>query len=274
MKKQNAVLISVFCAGFLLFPLVSFGAKEAPQSATGAAVSSNVEQGGQASGSEQEEIKNVNQNSGETQNKETEKEQVSNQNGNSGSGTEVNSQNQANVSEGGDDKVDIVGSANQNQNKVQNNQGEVLGQSKEEKNQRSLERRSQVAVAIMEMERIGDSNQGIGEQVRVIAQSQNEGQDRVETTLQTVQNRNRVVKFLVGPDYKKIKDIEAELETQQTRIQEMVRLANQLENEGDAQAMMEQIALLQDVEDQIRQELENEQVGVSLFGWLFRWFAK
>lgn len=276
MNKQNAVIVSVVCAGLLMFPMVSFGVREVPQSETGMAVSSNAEQSGQASGLEQEEIKNVNQNSGETQNKETETEQASNQNGTSGLGAEVNNQNQANVSEGEENNGNSVGSVNQNQtqNKMQTKQGEVLGQSEEEKSQRSLERRSQVAAAIMEMERIGDSNQGMGEQVRVVAQSQNEGQDRVETTLQAIQGRSRFTKFLVGPDYKKIKEIESELETQQTRVQEMVKLSNQLENEGDAQIMMEQIALLQDVEDQIRQELENEQGGFSLFGWLFRWFAK
>lgn len=276
MSKKNEMLIPVLCAGLLVFPLISFGAREVPVSAT-ETQSSVAVQGGQISESEQEEAKNINQNAGEIQNKETENEQVSNQNSESVPGEQVNTKNQANISAEEKDngnKDENAASVNQSQGQVQSKQGEALGQSEEEKSQRSLERRSQVAAAIMEMERIGDANQGIGEQVRVIAQSQNEGQDKVETTLQTVQNRNKVVKFLVGPDYKKIKDIESELEVQQTRIQEMVKLANKLENEGDAQVMMEQIALLQDVEDQIRQELENEQAGVSLFGWLFRWLVK
>lgn len=269
MKKQSAVFLSLFCSVLLLFSPVAFGAREVPSSSNG-----SVQSNGQSLELKQEEVENANQNSGEAQNKEMETEGTREQSATGGGDAQANVQNQANVSRIESKSEDSNVSLNQNQNKFQAKQGEEMGKSPEEKNQRSLERRSQVAKAIMEMERIGDSNQGIGEQVRIIAQSQNEGQDRVETSLQTVQNRNRVVRFLLGPDYKKIKDIEAELGIQQTRIQEMIKLANQLDNEGEAQAMMEQIALLQDIEDQVRQELENEQTGLSLFGWLFKWLVK
>lgn len=273
MKKQN-VLRGLFLSVsvMLLLPVIAFGAKEVP-SATSSSSQQTVANPSQGNLTvpQQEEVKNTNQNAGETtQNQEKETEQINNS-GSASSGEAINNQEKTSNS------AEDTGLGEQNKNKIQEQtqiQTQQLGQDPEEKNQRSLNRRSQVANAVQEMERIAGQNPGLGEQIRTIAQSQNSNQDAIEDSVQKVQNRNRVVKFLIGPDYGKINEIESKLQEQQQKIQEMNQIASQLENEGDSDALRQQIAIMEDVADEINQELENEQSTTSLFGWLFKWFAR
>lgn len=270
MKKQNVSLSYLLCISALVaLPLVAMGAKETPSGSSSGTQSVSTPQGSQTSVDkvQQEEVQNVNQNAGETtKNQEKETEQVNNstgvQNGQEGQGQSVS------------------GEENKNQNKEQvqtetrSGQSEDFDQSAEGKNQRSLSRRSQVANAVQEMERIASQNPEIGEQIRTVAQNQNSNQDSIEDSVQKVQNRNKIVKFLIGPDYGKINEIESKLQEQQQRIQEMNQLANQLVNEGDSEALKQQIAVMEGVAEEISKELQNEQSGVSILGWLFKWFAK
>lgn len=235
-------------------------------SGTPATVSSQSDQSGaSSSGSASAADKtsaqnaNMNQNSGESQqnqNRETEEETLRN-----GS------------ADGQDDAVqEQERSQVQDQSQNQQNSQAGKGGTKEEKNQRSQERRSEVAIAVQAMERIAENNQGIGEQVRVVAQNQKAVQEGAEDMLVKAQNRNAVVRFVIGADYGKLKAAQDKLAEQDAKIKEMQQLAAQIENDGDKQALMEQISTMERIRQEALSEIAAEQGGFSLLGWAFRWF--
>jgi len=159
----------------------------------------------------------------------------------------------------------------QNQNQEENQI--ELEKSTEKKSERSINRRNQIANAMQEMEKIAANNGETGAQLKVMAQNQNNDQDSIENSLEKAQDRNSVIKFLIGPNYGKLNEVEEKIQEQENRIQQMQQLANQLENEGDAQKVMEQIKVMNEVKAELEQELEVERRGFSLFGWLFKWIS-
>ncbi len=136
------------------------------------------------------------------------------------------------------------------------------------------ERRSRVANTVQEMLNVAERNQGIGEQIKNIAQTQNQMQEETDNSLKDVKNRSNLVKFLIGPDYKKIDQVEEKIEQHEEKIEELKELKNQLENSGDEIILEEQIKEMEQVKEQVKEEVKLEAKSFSLFGWLNRAFSK
>jgi len=152
------------------------------------------------------------------------------------------------------------------------NQG--TGQGAQNQSDRAMSRKSRVAEAVQAMERIATRNQGIGDQVRVIAQNQNRIQAEAEDALQTAQARNGFTRFLLGPNYKQLKTVEEKLANHTQNLAELKELRNQIQLVADKTTLDEQIAAMEEITAELENEiLENEQ-GFSLFGWLSRFLAK
>jgi len=176
-----------------------------------------------------------------------------------------------------------TGNQVQNQNQIKNqgetNQIRTNEQSGKQNESRpgsavAEQRRSKVANAVQEMLRIAERNGGIGQQVRIIAQTQNQNQEKLEASLQKVQNRSGFVKFFIGPDYSGINNAREILEQNKEQIKQLNQIKNQLINQGDAQKLMQQIQTLEKANLEIENSLELAQKGFSLFGWMFRFFSK
>jgi len=167
---------------------------------------------------------------------------------------------------------------NQNQQQVQQQEQQNLQEKSQNSNQKQFgienaeQRRSQVANAVQEMVHVAERNGGIGEQVRIIAQAQNQNQEKIETGLQKIQNRNAFVKFFAGPDYAEIENIQKIMEHNQAQIQQLNQIKDQLISQEDQQAIVEQIQLLEQVNLGVENILDNSRKGFNLFGWLFRLF--
>lgn len=134
------------------------------------------------------------------------------------------------------------------------------------------QRRSQVANAVQEMLQVAERNGGVGEQVRVIAQAQNQNQEKIENGLQKVQNRSGLIKFFAGPDYAEIDNIQRIMEQNRFQIQQLNKIKDQLVSQEDQQAIIEQVQLLEQANLMVENILDNSRKGFSLFGWLFRMF--
>lgn len=134
--------------------------------------------------------------------------------------------------------------------------------------------RSKVANAVQEMLKVADRNGGIGQQVKAIAQMQTQNQEKLEVSLQKVQNRSSFTKFFVGPNYSEINNAKKILEQNKEQIKQLIQTRNQLTNQGDAQNLTQQIQTLEQVNLEIENSLETAQTGFSLFGWMFRMFSK
>ena len=130
-------------------------------------------------------------------------------------------------------------------------------------------RRSQVANAVQEMIRISESaEEGIGEQIRVMAQEQEQERERLEASLSEVSKRGGFARFFIGPNYSEIKKAEQYVEKYNERLEKMGELSVEVTGEDFTTA----IQSLKEVGDELDQEIENQKGGFSLFGWLNRLF--
>ncbi|MCK4891515.1 MAG: hypothetical protein KAS78_02490 [Candidatus Pacebacteria bacterium] len=136
------------------------------------------------------------------------------------------------------------------------------------------QRRSRVANAVHEMLAVAERNSGIGQQIRTIAQNQNQEQEEMESALQTTKKRSGIVKFFIGPNYKELKKVEDRLENNKNRLAKLKELRVQLESSADAEILTQQIQIMEQIEAELENEARKEKKGISLFGWLFRWMAK
>ncbi|MFA6227644.1 MAG: hypothetical protein WC668_00430 [Patescibacteria group bacterium] len=136
------------------------------------------------------------------------------------------------------------------------------------------ERRSQVANAVQELLQVAERNGGIGEQVRVIAQEQNQNQEKLEASLEKVQSRSGLAKFFIGPNYGEINNAQKLLEQNRERIQQLNQLEDQLANQGDQQLLAQQIQILEQAGSAVENSLGAAKKGFSLLGWAFRLFIR
>ena len=177
-----------------------------------------------------------------------------------GDGEEIQNQNQIN-NQGKDNQIK---NKEQEEVQAQNKTGMVNAQ----------ERRSQVANAVQEMLQVAERNQGIGEQVRTIAQAQNQNQEKIEESLVKIQNRNQLVRFIIGPNYSEINSAKKLLEQNQEQANQLNQIKNQLINQADQEVLMEQIQTLNQASLEIENSLNNSQKSFSLLGWMFKMFIR
>ncbi|MFH1537218.1 MAG: trypsin-like peptidase domain-containing protein [Patescibacteria group bacterium] len=136
----------------------------------------------------------------------------------------------------------------------------------------SEQRRSIVANAVQEIIKVAERNGGIGQEIKVIAQTQTQNQEKLEAGIQKIQSRSGFAKFFIGPNYGEIKNSQKLLEQNKEQIQKLNEARTQIMNQGDQLQIIEQIEALEQVSQQIETSLNESQKGFSLFGWVFRLF--
>ena len=221
----------------------------------------------QSSGANNNQVGQQTQNNNQGENSQTQIQNNENQNNynneeqsQNGDGEEIQNQNQIN-NQGKDNQIK---NKEQEEVQAQNKTGMVNAQ----------ERRSQVANAVQEMLQVAERNQGIGEQVRTIAQAQNQNQEKIEESLVKIQNRNQLVRFIIGPNYSEINSAKKLLEQNQEQANQLNQIKNQLINQADQEVLMEQIQTLNQASLEIENSLNNSQKSFSLLGWMFKMFIR
>lgn len=208
---------------------------------------------------------------------------ASGSNNNQLSGNEAEGDLQVQVQYQEQNGEEAVHSQNLNQNQNQNkNQGEEIQEQEREqekaqaKNQNGLQtaaqRRSSVANAVQEILQIGERNQEIGDQIKIIAQAQNH--EKLEASLEKIRSRNVFARFFIGPDYGEINNAKRELEKNEQEIYQFNELKKRLINREDSQNLNLQIQILEQANLAIENSLKEAQKGFSLFGWMFRLFSR
>jgi len=157
----------------------------------------------------------------------------------------------------------------QEQNTIQTQDGAADKTSNGKSGSNSSEqRRSEVADAVQAMLQIADRDGGIGKQVRIIAQNQNQNQTKLEQNIEKIQSRGELAKFFIGPNYGEIKNAQKTLEQNREQIRQLNQIRTQLSNQGDQQQLIEQIRILEQANQEIETLVDDAQGGFSLFGWL------
>lgn len=165
------------------------------------------------------------------------------------------------------------GNAVGNQNQVQTqNQGEesmLQVNTAERENLGSL-----VSQKVQELLDDETLEKGIGLEVKQFVREQKQIQDNVQMNLKTAGKRTGLLKSLIGPDYKALKNAKTQLEQNQMRLKNLVTLRARLTNESDITMVTETIQALVDQDEALQDEVSTEETSSSLLGWLFKLFAR
>ncbi len=141
------------------------------------------------------------------------------------------------------------------------------------KNSKGIERRSIVANAVQSMLQIANKteNQGIGQQIKLIAQTQSQNQDKIGQSIDKAEARSAFAKFFIGANYSELKSAQDAMIANQNQIKELEQLMTQLSSDADKIAMANEIIALQQTQLELRDQITNVANGFSLFGWISRW---
>ncbi|MCK5476215.1 MAG: hypothetical protein KAI71_06580 [Candidatus Pacebacteria bacterium] len=161
----------------------------------------------------------------------------------------------------------------ENENDLENGQKaqNQINQNQENQGEQS---RSRVANAVQEMLAVSERSGVVGQQIKEVAQSQEQNQKGIETELNKAKERSGLIKFIIGPDYKELKKVENRLENNSKDLEELKDLRGQLTDDADKDIMAQQIQIMQQVQAELENEVSEEKKGLSLLGWLFKRLAK
>jgi len=115
------------------------------------------------------------------------------------------------------------------------------------------EHMSNVAEAVEQLLVAREEKGGIGQEVREIAQQQKQAQVEIHRQLEKIETRRGLLKKLIGPNFKAIRNVRQHLAQNQLRIERLERLKDQLSVQTDKdnvdqtiQALKEQGQVLQE----------------------------
>jgi len=168
----------------------------------------------------------------------------------------------------------VVAKAEQNQGgQSQFMTGDSSGQEYGQMN--AEQHRSKVANFVQDLLNIADREPGgIGEQVRVIAQEQNQSAENTLQAMEKVQTRNRAIAFLIGPDYRNLGALRSEMVHTRNRLEQLNRLMENVQNEGDQTELQNQIQEMEQEQERIESFIREQEGQFSLFGWLVKLFSQ
>lgn len=182
-------------------------------------------------------------------------------------GNQVKNQNQVNTQNQGEDSQLQVNT------QEEESLGEGQGEGLQTRNQNAIENMSEVAKQVQEMLQVRTTG-GIGEQVRLIAQEQNQAQTQISNQINKLNSKGKFVRFLTGTNYGAIKNLKRQLEQNQLRIEQLQELQNQLSNQGDITIVQETIQALIRENTSLQEVIVAKEKTFGLFGWLFKLFVK
>lgn len=150
-------------------------------------------------------------------------------------------------------------------------------ENQEQENEQKLgeKHRSTVSNFVQELENVADNeNSGIGEQVRLIAQEQNQVREKIADEIESIQERNKIKTFLFGSNYKNLGALRSEMVQTRNRLEKLTRLMEQTTNEADKTELQNQIQTMEEERLRIENFVEENESKFSLFGWLVKLFSK
>jgi len=184
-------------------------------------------------------------------------------------------ENQANVNENQakiNEKQDKI---NEKQDKINEKQANV-NESQGNNNQlNGAEHRSTVATFVQNLLNVADREQGgIGDQVRVLANEQNDSKDNIANEIDKIKNRSGLKTFFIGTDYKNVGQLRSEMVKTRNQIDRLKRLLDKTTSEESKIALQGQIQTLEQAQQKIEDFLKTNESKFSLFGWFVKLFNK
>jgi len=128
--------------------------------------------------------------------------------------------------------------------------------------------------ALRKLEKIQETTNDpeIGGEVEEIVEEQEEVQEQVEESLDAVDNRPAVIKFLIGPDFKNLGQLRKEIVHTRNNIRKLEQIREKVAGETQI-AVDEAINELETTSLNLQASIGEKLEGFSLFGWLARWLS-
>jgi len=113
----------------------------------------------------------------------------------------------------------------------------------------------------------------LGVQLENSAKDYSNSVDSANEALDTADQRSVFAKFFIGPNYNQLKEVKAQMEQNRVRVENMNQVCSQIENSGDQAEIKTQVQILEDQNTALQSQVDEEEAGFSLFGWLVRLIA-
>ena len=117
-----------------------------------------------------------------------------------------------------------------------------------------------------------NNNPEVGEQIRSMVQNHVNVQARTKTALHQMSQRSRMLKFMIGPDYKNAGQVRNDVVGLRNDIRKLDQI-KQNASPNDVEDIQDAIDDLQVETDGLDAQLAKDLSGFSLFGWLSKLLA-
>ncbi len=162
---------------------------------------------------------------------------------------------------------------NEKQDKINKEQAKVNKEQENKSHITGAEHRSAVATFVQALLSAADREKGgIGEQVRAVAQEQNEDKDEVANEIEEIQNRSGLKTFFFGTDYKNIGAVRSTMAKTASQIEELKTLLEELTVDESKTELEEEIAKLEEEQKKVEDFLKANESKFSLFGGIVKLF--
>jgi hypothetical protein len=162
----------------------------------------------------------------------------------------------------------------QEQNAVQT-KDKAKSKTKDNKGQFNAEsHRSIVDTFVQSLLAVADRESGIGQEIKAIAQQQNDIKDRASNLISAVENRSKVKTFFIGTSYRNLGELRSQMVNSRNQIEQLKQLAEKAQNEGDKTELQNQIQALEKEQANINNFITQNESKFSLFGWAVKIFRK
>ena len=148
--------------------------------------------------------------------------------------------------------------------KLKENKGQITAQ----------EHRSVVANFVQGLLAVADREGGIGQEVRAIAQQQNDTKDRTADLINAVESRSKIKTFFIGTSYKNLGELRSQMVQTRNQIDQLKKIVDRANNEQDKTELQTQIQTLQQQQAGINSFIVQNENKFSLFGWAVKLFNK
>jgi len=113
---------------------------------------------------------------------------------------------------------------------------------------------------------------GIGQKMLMNVRGQNDSEIKIENAVNEISSRSGLAKFFIGPKYKSIESLKAEIAANQARIKTTTDAANLITDPAVKIVSQKQIDLFTLENNKLQAFVDKKEQSLSLFGWLVKLF--
>lgn len=129
--------------------------------------------------------------------------------------------------------------------------------------------RSAVSTFVQNLLKVADREEGIGAEVKTIAQQQNDSEKTTTEAIVKVENRSGFKTFFVGSDYKNLGVLRSHIVITANQIDQLKKLLDRTIDSADKIELQAQIQVLEQMQVKINAFISKNENKFSLFGWMF-----